>query len=298
MRIEVSMILRSLLFVPADSEKKLAKSKLSPADALILDLEDSVAADNRPAARALVKEYLQEKHRQAIWVRINPLGSEDFIRDIEAVTASKPVGFVVPKPDGPQALNVIDAHLITRETAAGLPHGTIKLLPVATETPIAALSLQDYRSRPPRLAAMTWGAEDLSAALGAAGNRDDTGEFLLTYRIVRSLCLIAAKAADVPAIETLHADFRDAKGLERAARAAQREGFAGMLAIHPDQVAVINEAFTPSASDVDHAKRVVAAFASGAGVASLDGKMLDQPHLKQAKSVLAMDVAIKNRPSP
>jgi citrate lyase subunit beta/citryl-CoA lyase len=145
---------------------------------------------------------------------------------------------------------------------------------------------------------MTWGAEDLSAALGAAGNRDDTGEFLLTYRIVRSLCLIAAKAADVPAIETLHADFRDAKGLERAARAAQREGFAGMLAIHPDQVAVINEAFTPSASDVDHAKRVVAAFASGAGVASLDGKMLDQPHLKQAKSVLAMDVAIKNRPSP
>jgi citrate lyase subunit beta/citryl-CoA lyase len=145
---------------------------------------------------------------------------------------------------------------------------------------------------------MTWGAEDLSAALGATGNRDESGEFLLTYRIVRSLCLIAAKAAGVPAIETLHADFRDAKGLERAARAAQREGFSGMLAIHPDQVAVINDAFTPSASDVEHAKRVVAAFASGAGVASLDGKMLDQPHLKQAKSVLAMDVAIKNRPSP
>ncbi len=289
------MILRSLLFVPADSEKKLAKSKSSPADALILDLEDSVAAENRPAARALVKEYLQEKHAQAIWVRINPLGSEDFIRDIEAVTASKPAGFVIPKPDGPQTLNVIDAHLITRETAAGLPHGTIKLLPVATETPIAALSLQDYRSRPPRLAAMTWGAEDLSAALGAAGNRDESGEFLLTYKIVRSLCLIAAKAADVPAIETLHADFRDAKGLERAARAAQREGFAGMLAIHPDQVAIINDAFTPSASDVEHAKRVVAAFASGAGVASLDGKMLDQPHLKQAKNVLAMDDAIRSR---
>jgi citrate lyase subunit beta/citryl-CoA lyase len=160
------------------------------------------------------------------------------------------------------------------------------------------MSLQDYRSPPPRLAAMTWGAEDLSAALGATGNRDESGEFLLTYRIVRSLCLIAAKAAGVPAIETLHADFRDAKGLERAARAAQREGFSGMLAIHPDQVAVINDAFTPSASDVEHAKRVVAAFASGAGVASLDGKMLDQPHLKQAKSVLAMDVAIKNRPSP
>ena len=292
------MILRSLLFVPADSEKKLAKSKSSPADALILDLEDSVAAENRPAARALVKEFLQEKHAQAIWVRINPLGSDDFIRDIEAVTASKPAGFVVPKPDGPQALNVIDAHIITRETLAGLPHGTIKLLPVATETPVAAMSLQDYRFPPARLAAMTWGAEDLSAALGAATNRDENGEFLLTYKIVRSLCLIAAKAADVPAIETLHADFRDGKGLERAARAAQREGFAGMLAIHPDQVAIINDAFTPSPSDVEHANRVVAAFASGAGVASLDGKMLDQPHLKQAKNVLAMDDAINNRPSP
>jgi citrate lyase subunit beta/citryl-CoA lyase len=292
------MILRSLLFVPADSEKKLAKAKSSPADALILDLEDSVAAGNRPAARALAKEFLKESHPQSIWVRINPLGSEDFIRDVEAVTASRPAGFVVPKPDGPQVLNVIDAHLITRETQAGLPHGTIKLLPVATETPIAALSLQDYRSRPPRLAAMTWGAEDLSAALGAAGNRDEHGEFLLTYRIVRSLCLIAAKAAEVPAIETLHADFRDAKGLERAARAAQREGFSGMLAIHPGQVETINAAFTPSQSDVAHAHKVVAAFASGAGVAALDGKMLDQPHLKQARHVLALHEEIKNRPSP
>jgi citrate lyase subunit beta/citryl-CoA lyase len=241
----------------------------------------------------MVREFLKATHRQAIWVRINPLGSTDFIRDIEAVTASKPAGFVVPKPDGPHALSVIDAHLITRETQAGLPHGSIKLLPVATETPIAAMSLQDYRSPPPRLAAMTWGAEDLSAALGAATNRDESGEFLLTYRIVRSLCLIAAKAADVPAIETLHADFRDAKGLERAARAAQREGFAGMLAIHPDQVAVINDAFTPSSADVEHAKKVVAAFANGAGVAALDGKMLDQPHLKQAKNVLALNEQIR-----
>ena len=289
------MILRSLLFVPADSEKKLAKAGSSPADALILDLEDSVAADSRPAARALVKAFMQDAHAQAIWVRINPLGSEDFIRDIEAVTASSPAGYVVPKPDGPHALNVIDAHLITRETQAGLPHGAIKLLPVATETPAATLSLQDYRSPPPRLAAMTWGAEDLSAALGAVANRDEHGEFLFTYRVVRSLCLIAAKAADVPAIETLHADFRDAKGLERAARAAQREGFAGMLAIHPGQVETINKAFTPSESDVAHARKVVAAFAGGAGVASLDGKMLDQPHLKQAKHVLEMDEKIRTR---
>ena len=289
------MILRSLLFVPADSEKKLAKSVTSPADALILDLEDSVAAENRPKAREMVREFLKSAHSQSIWVRINPLGSEDFIRDIEAVAGSRPAGLVVPKPDGPQALNVIDAHLITRETLAGLPHRSIKLLPVATETPVATLSLQDYRSPPPRLAAMTWGAEDLSAALGAAANRGPDGEFLLTYRIARSLCLIAAKAADVPAIETLHADFRDAAGLERAARAAQREGFSGMLAIHPDQVAVINAAFTPSAADVAHAERVVAAFASGAGVASLDGKMLDQPHLKQAKHVLTLAAAISDR---
>lgn len=289
------MILRSLLFVPADSEKKLAKAKDSPADALILDLEDSVAAANRPAARALVKEFLKDAQPQAIWVRINPLGSDDFIRDIEAVTASGPAGYVVPKPDGPHALNVIDAHLITRETQAGLPHGAIKLLPVATETPIATLSLQDYRSPPPRLAAMTWGAEDLSAALGAAGNRGPDGEFVFTYRVVRALCLIAAKAAGVPAIETLHADFRDVTGLERAARAAQREGFSGMLAIHPGQVETINAAFTPSAEDVAHAKRVVAAFAPGAGVASLDGKMLDQPHLKQAEHVLALAEQIETR---
>ncbi len=293
------MILRSLLFVPADSEKKLAKARSSPADALILDLEDSVAAGNRPKAREMVREFLKEVHPQSIWVRINPLGSEDFIRDVEAVTASRPAGYVVPKPDGPHALNVIDAHLITRETQAGLAHGSIKLLPVATETPVAAMSLLDYRIAPPRLAAMTWGAEDLSAALGAATNRGEDGEFLFTYRIVRSLCLIAAKAAGVPAIETLHADFRDAEGLARAARAAQREGFSGMLAIHPDQVAPINDAFTPSQADVAHARRVVEAFADGAGVASLDGRMLDQPHLKQANQVLALAAAVHGRaPAP
>jgi citrate lyase subunit beta/citryl-CoA lyase len=282
------MILRSLLFVPADSEKKLAKARASAADALILDLEDSVAADNRPRGRELVTEFLKDTHRQSVWVRINPLGSEDFIRDVEAVVASNPAGLVVPKANGPHTLNVIDAHILTRESLADLPVGSIKLLPVATETPAAVLSLQDYRSPPPRLAAMTWGAEDLSAELGAATNRDEDGEFLLTFKIVRSLCLLAAKAAGVEAIETLHANFRDTAGLQRAARAAQREGFSGMLAIHPDQVEIINAAFTPSHADVEHAREVVAAFESGAGVASLDGRMLDQPHLKQAQHVLAL----------
>jgi citrate lyase subunit beta/citryl-CoA lyase len=289
------VILRSLLFVPADSEKKLAKATSSPADALILDLEDSVATPNRAKARALVREFLKDKHPQAIWVRVNPVDSSDFHADIEAVVPGAPAGLVIPKPDGPHVLGIVDAHLLTLETEAGLPLGAIKLLPVATETPTAVLSLQDYRSPPPRLAALSWGAEDLSAALGASANRGEDGEFLLTYRFVRTLCLIAAKAAGVDAIETLHADFRDAKGLERTARAAQREGFSGMLAIHPDQVETINAAFTPSAADIEHAKKVVAAFASGAGVASLDGKMLDQPHLKQAQHVLDLAEQIRNR---
>ncbi len=282
------MILRSLLFVPADSEKKLAKAKSSPADALILDLEDSVTPQNRAHARGLVREFLKETHAQSVWVRINPLGSDDFIRDVEAVVASNPAGLVVPKPDGPHVLNVIDAHLILRETNANIPHGSIKLLPVATETPTAALSLQDYRSPPPRLAALTWGAEDLAAALGAAANRDGSGEFLFVHKMVRAMVLLAAKAAGVDAVETLHADFRDMAGLENAARAASREGFSGMLAIHPDQVPVINAAFTPSAADVEHAQKVIAAFSDGAGVASLDGKMLDQPHLKQAQHILQL----------
>jgi citrate lyase subunit beta/citryl-CoA lyase len=286
------MILRSLLFVPADSEKKLAKAKSSPADALILDIEDSVAPENRVRARGLAREFLNDRNRQSIWVRINPVGSSDFVADMEAVVPGAPAGLVVPKPDGPQDLLTLDAHLITLETKAGLAHRSIALLPVATETPTAVLSLQDYRSPPPRLVAMSWGAEDLSAALGAAANRDEQGEFLFVHKMVRAMVLIAAKAAGVEAIETLHADFRDAKGLERAARLAQREGFSGMLAIHPDQVEPINAAFTPSAADVEHAKRVVAAFANGAGVASLDGKMLDQPHLKQARHVLALAEAL------
>jgi len=281
------MILRSFLFVPADSEKKLEKASASATDALILDLEDSVAAANKPKARGMAREFLQGRHAQSVWVRVNPVDTAEFAADIAAIVAGAPAGLVIPKPDGPQALHLANAHLITEETNAGLPQGGIKLLPVATETPTAVLSLADYRITPPRLAGITWGAEDLAAGLGAAANRDEHGEFLFTFRIVRTLCLMAAKAAGVDAIDTLHANFRDMAGLERAARAAQREGFSGMLAIHPDQVETINAAFTPSASDVEHAKKVVAAFASGEGVASLDGRMLDQPHLKQAQHILA-----------
>jgi citrate lyase subunit beta/citryl-CoA lyase len=290
------MILRSMLFVPADSEKKLAKARSSPADALILDLEDAVAAENRPKARGMVREFLKDKHRQSIWVRVNPYGTADYGPDIEAVVPSAPVGLVIPKADGPKTLEAIDGDLSTLERSHGLADRGIALLPVATETPTAVLSLQDYRNPPPRLFAMSWGAEDLSAALGAAMNRDETGEFLFVHKVVRSLVLIAAKAAGCEAIETLHADFRDSAGLERAARLAQREGFSGMIAIHPDQVETINAAFTPSAADVDYARKVIAAFAAaGTGVASLDGKMLDQPHLKQAKHVIALSEQLASR---
>jgi citrate lyase subunit beta / citryl-CoA lyase len=290
------MLLRSLLFVPADSERKLDKARSAGADALILDLEDSVAAANRPAARSLAVDYLSHANDgPALFVRVNPIGTADCEADLDAVVAAAPAGLVVPKAESPAELVELDRAIARREAAAGLPLGGIKLLPVATETPAAVLNLMQYAAPPPRLIALTWGAEDLSAALGAAGNRDADGAFAFTYRVVRSLCLIAAKAAGVEAVETLHADFRDEAGLRQAARAAQREGFSGMLAIHPAQVAPINAAFAPSAEDVAFATRVVAAFAEGAGVASLDGKMLDQPHLKQAEHVLAMAAALQRR---
>jgi citrate lyase subunit beta/citryl-CoA lyase len=292
------MILRSFLFVPADSERKLAKAKSSPADALILDLEDAVAADKRPAARGLAREYLQSEKSggTSLWVRVNPYGTADCKDDLEAIVAAAPAGIVVPKPETPDVLCTLDKDLSALEAKHRLPPRGIAIMPVASETPVAALTLSDYRNPPPRLAAITWGAEDLSATLGASTNRDEDGRFSFTYRMVRSLCLLAAKAAGVDPIDTLFADFRDTAGLEKYARAAQREGFTGMLAIHPDQVDPINTAFSPSAADVEHARRVVSAFASGAGVASLDGKMLDQPHLKQAHHVIARHEAILAKP--
>jgi citrate lyase subunit beta/citryl-CoA lyase len=290
------MILRSLLFVPADNERKLEKSKSSRADALILDLEDAVAADRRPQARGLMQEYVKSaKGAASLWVRINPVGSDDYRDDLEAVAAAAPAGIVVPKPDSPDVLRALDRDLAALERRHGLAERAIAVIPVASETPAAVLTLGDYRNPPPRLAALTWGAEDLSAALGASTNRGEDGAFAFTYRMVRSMCLVAAKAAGVAAVDTLYADFRDPAGLERYARAAQREGFTGMLAIHPDQVVTINAAFTPSASDIEYALRVVAAFATGAGVASLDGKMLDQPHLKQARHILSLAEAMRSR---
>ena len=283
------MTLRSFLFVPGDSEKKLAKGATSGADALILDLEDSVAPDRKPTARSMVVDYLATRPRTPeLWVRINPM-AEGGLDDLVAVVRAAPDGLVVPKVDHPDDLARLSLMLDALERRDGVAR-PIRLMPVATETARAGFGLGAYADAVlPRLYGLTWGAEDLATALGASGNRDPDGGWGFTFRMVRAQCLMAAYAAGVAAIDTLYADFRDEAGLRAESIAAAREGFTGRLAIHPAQVAAINAAFTPDAADIDHARRVVAAFAAspGTGVVGLDGKMLDRPHLKQAEALLA-----------
>jgi citrate lyase subunit beta / citryl-CoA lyase len=286
------MILRSFLFVPADSDKKLLKARTSGSDALIVDLEDSVVPEKRVRARGMAREFLSDRPMSSVWLRINPLNTADGDLDL-ALAAAAPAGLVIPKAEDVEALRSLDCRLTEIERRHNLPEGGIKVMPIATETPRAVLGLSEYRNPVPRLAALTWGAEDLSAALGAVTNRTDDGDLVFTYRVVRSLALIAAVAAGVAAVETLYPDFRDMGGLEHAARQARREGFTGMLAIHPDQIPAINAAFTPSDDDVAQARRIVAAFSTGIGVVSLDGRMLDRPHLTRAQNILALAEAHK-----
>lgn len=283
-------MIRSFLFVPADSEKKLAKAAALDADALILDLEDAVAAEARPRAREIAKAFLAERHRPAVWVRINPLDTDDALLDLAAVLPAAPAGVVLPKPRGPGDVAALADRLAELEQGANLPVGDTPILPIVTERPEAVLALRGYAPRTPRLAGLTWGAEDLSAALGAVTARDEQGRWLPVYELARSLCLLAAAAAEVPAIDTVYTDYRDPEGLARYAARARRDGFTGMLAIHPAQVPVINEAFAPGADEIEHARRVVAAFAAqpGAGTVGLDGKMLDRPHWLRARRVLEL----------
>jgi citrate lyase subunit beta/citryl-CoA lyase len=289
------MSVRSFLFIPGDSNKKLGKADGSGADALILDLEDSVAPANKPIAREKVPAFLADRPRgrrtAQLWVRINPLDTEYALADLAAVVAGAPDGIMLPKADGPAEVQRLSHYLDALEAQAGVEPGSIGILPVATETAVAPFRLGDYAGAGlTRLRGLTWGAEDLSAALGASTNLDETGGWALTYRLVRSLTLMAAHAAGVPAIDTVYVDYADTEGLRAACRAARAEGFTGRIAIHPAQVAPINESFTPSEAELDHARRVIAAFdaSPGAGTVGLDGKMLDIPHLKQARGVLAM----------
>ncbi len=281
---------RSWLFVPGDSERKLAKGAESGADALILDLEDAVAAGRRPIAREMIRDYLGARAGgPQLWVRINPLDGEGLV-DAAAVVRAAPDGLVVPKVSGPAELLRVSHWLDALEAREGLPVGGIRLLSVATETAAAVLGLSDYARIPvPRLHGLTWGAEDLAAALGASSNQDAGGGLSLTYRIARSACLVAAVAAGAQPIDTLEPDFRNEAALHAACAAARREGFTGKIAIHPAQVAPINAGFRPTEEEVAFAQRVVAAFAAnpGIGTVGMDGKMLDMPHLRQAERVLA-----------
>jgi len=295
------MNLRSWLFIPGDSESKLAKSDACGADAVILDLEDSVAAERRPLAHKLVRAMLDARPRGSrspeLWVRINPI-DEGGLHDLPHIVGGNPDGIVQPKIDGPADVVRLGHCLDALEAAAGLEIGRIGILPVATETPMAGLSIGSFgAARVPRLIGLTWGAEDLSTALGASTNRTPAGDWTHTYWMMRAATLLASKAAGVQAIETLDVNFRDPEGLHASSLQAAREGFTGRIAIHPAQVDPINRAFTPSAEDVAFARRIVAAFDAqpGVGTIGLDGKMIDMPHLKQARHVLAMHEAYAAR---
>jgi len=287
--------LRSWLFIPGDSEKKLGKVDGCGADAVILDLEDSVAPANKTGARDLVAAFLKARPREErtvqLWVRVNPFDTGLTADDLAAIVPGDPDGIMQPKIDGPEDVRTLSARLDTLEAEHGLAAGTIRILPVATETPIAPFRLGDFATAGlTRLAGLTWGAEDLSAALGASTNLGADGTWAFTYQMVRSLTLLAAHAAGVPAIDTLYVDFRDDEGLRAASRAARAEGFTGRLAIHPAQVAGINAAFSPSEEEIAFARRIVAAFeaAPAVGTIGIDGKMYDLPHLKAARRTLTI----------
>jgi len=268
---------RSWLFVPADSEKKIAKALQSEADAVIFDLEDSVAPSQKAAARDILKTLPKQSNGPQWWVRVNPLGSEFHKDDLTLIGSAYVHGIVLPKAE-----SGADVVQLAHRT------GNIPIHAIVTETAASLFGLLSYRAPSTPLAAMSWGAEDLSAALGASSKYDESGELSFTYKLARSLCLAGAMAAGVQPVDGVFADFRDEKGLRKESEAARREGFTGKLAIHPAQVAVINAAFTPSADDISHAEAIVAAFEAhpDAGVLSVDGKMVDRPHLVQAKRTL------------
>lgn len=282
--------MRSFLFVPADSERKLARGPESGAAALILDLEDSVALDRKPVAREMTAAWLRARSAgPRAWVRVNALDTGLTMADLAAVVGARPDGIVLPKCEGAADLARIDAALSALEAREGLPDRAIPVMPLVTETPAAMFTLGSYAGAP-RLAAITWGGEDLAAGLAARANRLPDGSWDEPYRLARALTLFAAGAAGVPAIDTVYADARDLDGLRAECEAGRRMGFAGRMAIHPAQVAVIEAAYAPTAEERAWAERVVAAFAAqpGAGVISLDGKMVDRPHLVQARRILGV----------
>lgn len=283
--------MRSLLFVPGDSEKKQLKAAGSGADALILDLEDSVALSAKERARRMTRDYLDGAGHAAgpkIIVRINALDTPFWQDDIAAVAGGRPHALMIPKTLSGLCVAKVAAELDRLETEQGLTPGAIGLCCVATETATSLFHMQSYAGASARLIALTWGAEDLAANLGARDNKDDEGVYTGPYQLARTLTLLAAVHADVSPIDTISKEFRDEAALVRETRAAARDGFTGKMAIHPAQVGPINEVFTPGADDLAHAHAVLAAFdeAGDVGVVALDGVMLDRPHLRQAQKLI------------
>ena len=284
--------MRSLLFVPATGGSKLDKAMASGADAVILDLEDSIAPERKAHAREAALEYLKamqaKKQRPRLLVRINGLDTGMTDADLDVIVAGAPDAVLFPKAEGGATVTHLDAKLTAREAIAGLPEGSIKILAQTVKSATGLFTAGTYRNASPRLIGMTWGPEDLSAELGAEANREPDGTLTEPYRLARSFCLFGAAAAKVRAIETIHVDFRNTEVLRRDTEMARRDGFAGRLAIHPAQVPVINEVFTPSQEQIEKAKSVVAAFAAqpGAGAVGVDGKMYDRPHLVRAQALL------------
>ena len=285
------MRLRSLLFVPGDSEKKFAKASQTAADVLILDLEDSVAPAVKPEARGIVAGWLGRAGEvgAALFVRPNPLDSGLIDDDLAAVVRPGLAGLLVPKANGAEDIAEIARKLDRLEAEAGMAAGTVKIAVVSTETPLAMFNLQSYTPPHPRLVGLTWGAEDLGAAIGATDNKESDGSWTVPSQVARAQCLFASASAGAVPIDTLYANFRDPEGLEVDCRKARRDGFLGRIAIHPDQVDTINRCFSPSEEEVAHARRIVDAFAANPelGTIGIDGKMFDIPHLKAAHKTLA-----------
>ncbi len=285
--------MRSLLFVPADGGKKLDKAMASGADAIIVDLEDSIAPERKSEARTLAAAFLKDAvgltTRPRILVRVNGLQTGLADADLDAVVPAGPDAILLPKAEGGAAVTHADAKIAAREAIAGLTDGHIKIFALATETAQALFLAGTYRGASTRLVGLTWGAEDLSAELGAEANRDAEGRFLDPYRLARVLCLAGAAAAEVQAIDTVYVDFRNEAGLRRECEEARRDGFTAKIAIHPAQVAVINDVFTPKPEAIARAKAIIAAFAAapGAGTVGIGGVMYDRPHLARAKQMLA-----------
>ncbi len=300
------MAQRSWLFVPGDSDKKLGKAAGTGADVIIIDLEDSVAAATKALAREKTREWLvahrlqitelrdqgeRRGERQGRWVRINALDTRMWQDDLIAIMPGAPDGIMLPKSAGPESVQQLAAELYELEQRHQITPGSTRIMPLVSETAAAAINIGAYAAVPmPRLSGLTWGAEDLSAAIGATRKRDGDGRWTDVFRFVRAQTLLAAHARGLAAIDTLHADFADTQGLQRAAEAARADGFSGMLAIHPAQVPIINAAFTPSEAELDEARAIVAAFAAdpAAGALQIDRRMIDRPHLKLAQRILGI----------